>query len=422
VVDLERSRGAVAAAFVLLATLYLISLFVPDPSLGWALDDEICCHVVTIRAIQQEGLIAAVADSQHYRSATTPLYHMLMSVALGHDDAFLLRIMWSVATLLVGVLLYHHVRTDPALRHGRTAAIALAITFLLSPTVRASAVYFVTDGLAVHLAIAALVLLRHARAGRSFSALLGLLAVFVAFLSFYTRQYYLWVTLYVAYSVFFDLSSRSVKTATIAACLLLSAPALYLFRIWHGLTPPLDFPILTQPSLLSTVPNALGLVAVYSLPLVWIGVGDGARDLQQKVQRGQLWIPMACGMALYVASGLALGFEIPQAGGILRVVSLFGSFGPVVFLAISSLGLFVLARWLMVDGAGQLWWAVFLLPLLVGSVLLQRYFEPAILVFMFLVARPRDAITVLDSRLVWFYPLFAAMYALSRTIYFASNL
>jgi hypothetical protein len=131
---------------------------------------------------------------------------------------------------------------------------------------------------------------------------------------------------------------------------------------------------------------------------------------------------MACGMALYVASGLALGFEIPQAGGILRVVSLFGSFGPVVFLAISSLGLFVLARWLMVDGAGQLWWAVFLLPLLVGSVLLQRYFEPAILVFMFLVARPRDAITVLDSRLVWFYPLFAAVYALSRTIYFASNL
>lgn len=420
-VDLERSRGAVAGAFVLLATLYAIALLVPDPSLGWAHDDEICCHVVTIRAIQQEGLIAALADSKHYRSATTPLYHMLMSVVLGHDDAFLLRIMWSVATLLVGALLYHHVRTDPVLRHGRRAAIALAITFLLSPTVRAAAVHFVTDGLAVHLAIAALVVLRHARAGRNFSPPLGILAVLVAFLSFYTRQYYLWATVYVAYNIFFGVSSRSAKAATIAVCLLLAAPSVYLFRVWHGPTPPLDFPILTQPSLLSTVPNALGLIAVYSLPLAWIGVRHGARDLHQKVRR-PLWISMACGMTLYVVSGVALGFEIPRAGGILRVVSLFGSFGPVVFLAISSLGLFVLARWLIVDGVYQLWWAVFLLPLLVGSVLLQRYFEPAILVFMFLVARPRDAVRVLDSNLVWFYPLFAVVYALSRTIHFASNL
>jgi hypothetical protein len=41
---------------------------------------------------------------------------------------------------------------------------------------------------------------------------------------------------------------------------------------------------------------------------------------------------------------------------------------------------------------------------------------------MFLVARPADALKVLDSRLVWFYPLFTAAYALSRTIHFASNL
>jgi hypothetical protein len=37
---------------------------------------------------------------------------------------------------------------------------------------------------------------------------------------------------------------------------------------------------------------------------------------------------------------------------------------------------------------------------------------------MFLAARPGDALKVLQSRLVWFYPLFATVYALSRVIYF----
>ena len=52
------------------------------------------------------------------------------------------------------------------------------------------------------------------------------------------------------------------------------------------------------------------------------------------------------------------------------------------------------------------------------GILLQRYFEPAIIVFMFLAARHGDALKVLQSRLVWFYPLFTAVYALSRVIYF----
>jgi hypothetical protein len=64
---------------------------------------------------------------------------------------------------------------------------------------------------------------------------------------------------------------------------------------------------------------------------------------------------------------------------------------------------------------------VFLLPLLTGTVLLQRYVEPAILVFMFFVARPRDALKVLDSPVVWFYPVFNVVYSLSRALYFTGG-
>ena len=81
----------------------------------------------------------------------------------------------------------------------------------------------------------------------------------------------------------------------------------------------------------------------------------------------------------------------------------------------------MLTRWLAVDGWRQLWWGVFLLPLLTGTVLLQRYVEPAILVFMFFVARPRDAVQVLDSRLIWFYPLFTVLYSISRALYFTGG-
>jgi hypothetical protein len=409
-------RVSVIAVFLVIATLYVITLFVPDPSLHWAARDEVCCHIPAIRAFQEQRLLETL---QYYPSATTPLYHLLMALVFGRVDSDLLRIAWVVITLAVGFLLYLEVRSDVSLRRRERAAVALAIAFLLSPTIRASAVYFVTDGLAVHLAITALVLLRRARAGSAPSLPLNALAVILGYSSFYTRQYYLWATLYVAYNVFSNAASRCAKLATTAGCLLLTVPAVGLFALWHGLT-PVQEPFHTQPALLSTVPNELGLLAVYSLPLVWIAARDGARVLRQRTGGRPLLVSLLVvgGVAFYVATGLALGFEIPRAGGILRTVNVFGWFGDVLFLGVSYVGLVMLLRWLVIDGLWQLWWAAFLLPLLAGEILLQRYFEPAIMVFMFLVARPGDALKVLQSRLVWFYPLFAAVYALSRVIYY----
>jgi hypothetical protein len=82
------------------------------------------------------------------------------------------------------------------------------------------------------------------------------------------------------------------------------------------------------------------------------------------------------------------------------VLGLFGSFGTVVFpnrLVVSCLGLALLPRRLVRGWPWQLLWA-FLLPVLAGSILLQRHFEPAILVIMFLAARPNDALNVLDRQ------------------------
>ena len=114
----ERRRSplliGVVAASVIIATLYVIPLFVPDPSLPGPPQTR---SAVTFRRSgrsRRKGC-AAVTDDKHYRSATAPLYHMLMSVALDRVDPIVLRVAWVIVTLGVGVLLYRHVRTDVAL-------------------------------------------------------------------------------------------------------------------------------------------------------------------------------------------------------------------------------------------------------------------------------------------------------------------
>src|SRR5262245_27518480 len=316
------------------AALYTWLVFVPDPSLAWAASDEACCHTPTIRAIKGEGILLALGDSRRYRSATTPLYHLLMSIPLDRVDPLAIRYGWTVITLFAGYLMYRQVADDAALHRGTGAALALALTYILSPTVRAAARYFVTDGLALHLAVAALFLLQRARATSPVSMPLGLASIVVAFASFYTRQYYLWVTLYVIYSVFAT-ADRRVKWAMVIASILLSIPGVAIFSIWRGMAPPLGTPIHTTPLLTSTVPNAMGLLAIYALPLAWVAVRDIVRQ-RSDVRYGDGarlgGAAVFCGAVLYAAAWRVLGFEVPQNGGILRVLGGFGRPGEVAFL------------------------------------------------------------------------------------------
>jgi len=417
------TRGVRLALFASVAAVYVGLVWLPDPSLEWASVDEACCHTRTIRAIQDEGLLAALGDSHRYRTATTPLYHLLMSIPLDRVDPQAIRYGWTIITLFAGYLVYRYIADDTALHDSTGAAVALTLAFVLSPTVRAAARYFVTDGLALYLAVGALLLLQRARSAVHASMPLGLASIAIAFASFYTRQYYLWVTLYVAYSVFVATADRRLKLAAVIATILLSIPAVVIFSIWRGMTPPLGTPIHTTPLLAATLPNALGLLAIYALPLAWVSVQDIRRQYSDGKFRNAARSAAAvlCGAALYAAAWQVLKFEIPDQGGILRVLGDFGAWGHLAFLMISFLGVAMLTRWLAVDGWRQLWWGVFLLPLLTGTVLLQRYVEPAILVFMFFVARPRDAVQVLDSRLIWFYPLFTVLYSISRALYFTGG-
>ena len=68
-------RVSVIAVFLVIATLYVITLFVPDPSLQWAAGDEVCCHIPAIRAFQEQRLLETLLVlSERDNAAVSPPY------------------------------------------------------------------------------------------------------------------------------------------------------------------------------------------------------------------------------------------------------------------------------------------------------------------------------------------------------------
>jgi hypothetical protein len=120
-----------------IAAIYILQLFVPDPFLGVARADESFYHLPTVRLFQQRSLVEA---AKNYPSATTPLYHIIMAAVYGRIPDLWLRVAWVAVTLASGWLLYQHLLHDPRTA-GSLAPIAVTIAFLASPTVRAAAVF-----------------------------------------------------------------------------------------------------------------------------------------------------------------------------------------------------------------------------------------------------------------------------------------
>jgi hypothetical protein len=404
------------AVFVVIAAFYVLQFFLPDPFLSWAAVDEDCCHVPTILRFQQRGLIEAAKD---YPSATTPLYHIIMATAYGRVPDIWLRVAWVIVTLGAGWLLYRHVLADDRATRSSFAASAIAIAFLMNPTVRAAAVFFVTDGLPLYLTITSLFLLRRTRESPGASSLSAGLALVAAHASFYARQYYVWVPLYVTHSLVAG-RSRKQQAAVLAASALLLLPALGLLVMWGRTTPPMASGEHTYLDVLVSGPTALAFVAIALAPAIAVALRDliVATRVQPYVRAYSRLFGLTAALVGYVGILLAAGFEIPVVGNILRTLAgaRFGGFGTALFLVMSYAGLAMLVRFLVLDGTRQLWWLVFLLPFMVSGFLSQRYFDPVAMLFFLLVACPRDAARILNGPLVWYYPAFSVAYSVGRLL------
>jgi len=403
----------VRVLFAVIAAIYILQLFVPDPFLGAARFDESFYHLPTVRLFQQRGLVEA---AKNYPSATTPLYHIIMAAVYGRIPDLWLRLAWVAVTLASGWLLFQHLLHDPRTA-GSLAPIAVTIAFLASPTVRGAAAYFVTDGLSLQLTIASLFLLRKSNAELPSPGRVSAGAALVtAYASFYARQYYLWVPVYVTHRLLSgcNRTGRAVVAAASAALLL---PAVALFLTWGRATPPRVWEAHTGTDILISVPTTLSFIGIFVLPAFALALRDLFSDW---VYNRPAWARRAVlggigGLVVYVGLLLGAGFQIQEyVARILGALKGLGLAGTILFLVPSYCALVVLVRWFAIDGRRQLWWIVFMLPFTASGYLCLRYFDPAVMLFLFLVATPRDAERIARSRLVWFYPAFSVSYSVGR--------
>ena len=202
-----------------------------------------------------------------YSSATTPLQHILLGALPWVHDPVAYRVTCLVlgfaALVAFGIAVqrrFQRIWPDYAMAGLAAGAVAL------SPGFRSAAFWGDTDALPLLFAALVCLLLHdprtgtwraHASAGRVIG--IGLLGA----AAFYTRQLYVFVPVL----SFWLLWSRRACSRILLLCVFgaTAVPALYLFWLWRGLTPPRFHPVSTIESLIY-VP---ALVAPFALPFLF---------------------------------------------------------------------------------------------------------------------------------------------------------
>jgi 4-amino-4-deoxy-L-arabinose transferase-like glycosyltransferase len=216
--------------------------------------DELVYHYPTILGFSN-GL--PFPDLHSYRTAQTPLFHLLMAYAgqvVGYA-LWRLRLLQVLISYLLALATYALLRRR--LRMERTQALAMTLLFVLSPYVFGQSFRLVTDNLALLFTVLAVERFERSRAsGRTGPFLVGCACVAAAIL---TRQSTAFLLAVAALYALRPEVRRSPREATIrlAAVALSAVPAGLLFLNWHGLVPVGSIP--TSCGLCSSSRSTTGL-------------------------------------------------------------------------------------------------------------------------------------------------------------------
>lgn len=263
-------------------------------------------HGPAIRRFANEPFLTALAD---YPAAPFPLFYLLSAGVARATGSELAVRLWSVA-LGLGLLACTYLLGRRRFGAGPLPLLLVAVV-LLSPYFRGQTVYANTDVLALTFAAASWWLFEGRAAGafgtRSAAALV------LAFLAFYTRQFYLFVPLYLLVRLLAECSWRG-RVGALGLCAVLSVPVLALVWFWGGVTParfavharPLEF-----PDAAATVILVLGF---YCLPLAFTSMVRLRGELGETLRRPAFRV-LAAAWAL-VAGALVLGGKgVPDVEG-----------------------------------------------------------------------------------------------------------
>jgi hypothetical protein len=369
--------------------------------------DFLFYHLRAIELFRSEPWAIAVQD---YPSATMPLYHMLASLDPFLPDTNVLRFAnfcLSIATWLLFVKALQ-LRFREGVRSDQWWWFCGGL-LIASPYFRSQAFWPATDNVALMFAILSLFFLYVVesmateelmdRRGLIKHDVLVILSILAGVCAFYTRQTYIFAIGYISLSMLLNLKRGRLWLLLVPILLL---PALYLVKIWHGLTPP-SFQLRHQGGLgIQDIVFPSAMIALCSVPLLveWF--------LQHR--RGTINILKSHNLkkiALFVVAGIIFCVMLePFArqvywannGPYFEVIYALGRPATFVYVALSYVG-FLLLVWLKRKSSWESYafFLLFFFPLAMLKVNFQRYYDPIVLVFFFLVG-DRKAVLPFTTR------------------------
>jgi hypothetical protein len=368
-------------------------------------------------------------DFSDYRSAQTPLYHLL-TAGWGKLVGFEL---WRLRLLNVAISYGAALALMRLLRRatplGDLPAFALTLAFALSPYVFGASFTLLTDNLAILFALLALERVHaYTRDGALTAFALACLAIGSAVL---TRQSFLWLVPVAAFFLAARPASLARRAAGAGLLALALAPLAALVIQWNGLVPPsadpascglcTDRPGVGRDALsLRTVGFTVALLGMYAAAILGPGL---LRRLRAPGRPPPLvYAALAVGVVLLLIEPLEyIPIQPGQAGdaGYLwqisdRLPTVLGS--SLAFWALVPLG--AAAGALLARRAGwtslpAVYVAAFLLAELPVRLAYQKYFDPFMLLAVALFARPPDFRTGADYAGVALVCAASVAYALS---------
>ena len=324
---------------------------------------------------------------RQYSSATTPLQHILLGALPWVHDPFAYRLsclFLGVSALIVfGIAVqrrFQRIWPDYAMAGMAAGAVAL------SPGFRSAIFWGDTDALPLLFAALVCLLLHDARTGTwrtrvSVGRMAGIGLLGAA--AFYTRQLYVVVPIL----SFWLLWSRQACSRVLLLCVFgaTALPALYLFWIWGGLTPPRFHPVSTIESLIY-VP---ALAAPFALPFLFAQGWTRWRLPSKPMLAG-------FGLALVLLGSVFHGMTLTPLGGglVTKIGLLLGPLGVPFVIVVASLGWIAIVKSLTSGPDNAVLFGFALGPMFLAGFFYQRYIDPLAFTMILLFASPplRDRI------------------------------
>jgi hypothetical protein len=391
-----------AALAVAIAVFWIAGIAGFEGTIVTQRDDFRLFHEPVIRRFAELPLLEAVRD---YGAAPFPTFYIVNgwiyaatgSVAMLHAGSLAIA---AACVALLAALVRRRYRDQSAF-----ALVALLGFVGASPYFRGQVVWMNTDVLPLLFLAGALWFNARAEQGGRFRDQAA--ALVLAFLAFYTRQFYLFAPAFLACR--YILLDGRHRIAAFALCAVLALPGVGLLALWHGVVPPSFAQHEQRPYPLAALPYTFANLMLYLAPVIAMTLWRrraalrAVFDARVAAATAVAWIAY---LAYFWLTPAAVAFFDIGGGVLAQAVQRLplGRMSFPLFVALSSLFLPYLVYLVAQDWRRNFVLVLFILCFLPTGIIFQRYFDPVSVVLLFLAMNVAEVDDLLDGRRAFAYP------------------